>query len=95
MVTLQRSKKDGAMVGSCVDTNTRTPKCLCSLTVDKSVFVSTEDSGDPVMYFKVRQYPNSKLGQNEITYLVRFIQSYDSTASHVMLEEQTQANVEQ
>ena len=47
------------------------------------------------MYFKVRQYPNSKLGQNEITHLVRFIQSYDSTASHVLLEEQTQANVEQ
>jgi hypothetical protein len=29
----------------------RAPRCLWSLTVDKSVFVSIDDSGEPVMYF--------------------------------------------
>jgi hypothetical protein len=62
--------------------------------VDNSVFVSIEDSGEPVMYFVYLSLIHDII-QVLFADLVSFIESDDATAGHALLKEQTQAYVEQ
>ena len=50
MVVEHRSRSSGAIVGSCVPTMIRAPRCRCSLTTDRSVSVNAWDSAEVFMY---------------------------------------------
>lgn len=82
------------MVGSCVQMTMRAPRWRCRRTVDNKVFVRVCASADSFMNCDTKGYEWRPISSSP-THLVCFVKCNDAARSHILLEKDAQAYVEE